>query len=1769
MQNGNSRVTSLSFKADSDNPSVEFSKFVVSPEIIKADGVQTSTLKLTLVDGNKNPILEDGSDYVIFSSPLVDTNITKTNIENGVYTGRISGTKAGDAIISVSVGNKPFAITPKVVKLLPSTPAQAYSSIKIDKTSYKAGEEIKVTVTLKDANENNVDKQETTLSSSNAVTVKNAIEKAGSNWVYTTDGQYTRTYLAQTAGINLNASLAWSEWTKRSQNYDITAGKAVAANSTIIVDNSTYTSGSDIDVSVTLQDSQSNGINDIATARNYLNAVTVANASEKNGTDWSYTANSQGEYTRTYKVDKTGTHLKAGLGLLNILSEEYAITAGDAVADKSALEVDKTSYVAGNDIKVSVTLQDNAGNGINNITTAQTYLNAVKVPNADEQGQWTYTANSQGGYTRTYKAIVAETGLKSTLNINTLTLASSRYDITASDAVADKSEIKVDKASYIAGNNIQVTVTLQDSESNGINDLATAQTYLNAVTVPNSEGQGKWTYTPSSKGEYTRTYLAGKIGKQLKAELTALKIMSPEYAITAGEPTTDHSGIKVDKVSYVSGSDIQVTVTLQDSASNGINDLTTAQTYLNGVTVQNADGQGNWTNTPNSQGEYTRTYLAGKSGTQLKAEQGSLKIASAQYTITAGKPTTDHSGVKVDKASYVAGSNINVTVTLQDSASNGINDLTTAQTYLDAVIVPNADGKGVWTYTPNSQGEYTRSFLADKAAKHLKAELNPLKVTSEEYEIIEGDAVTDKSRVEVDKTLYISGSDIQVSVTLQDNMGNGINNIVAAKAYLDTIVVANASVKNGTGWNYIKGSQGEYSQTYKAGKPGIGLKAELSALKIMSAEYAINAGEPATDKSGITVDKVSYVSGSDIQVTVTLQDGESNGINDLATAQTYLDTVTVPNADVKGDWTYTLNSEGEYTRTYLAGKAGTQLKAELSSLKISSAQYAITADKPTTDHSGIKVDKASYVSGNDIQVTVTLQDSASNGINDLATAQTYLNEVMVPNADGQGKWTYTSNSQGEYTRTYHAGKIGQQLKAELTALKIMSSEYAITTGEPTTDHSGVKVDKASYVAGSDINVTVTLQDSVGNGINDLTTAQTYLDAVTVPNADEQGKWTYTPSSEGEYTRTYQAGKVGTQLKAGLGLLNITSAEYAITEGKPVTDKSEVKVDKASYISGSDIQVTVTLQDSASNGINDLATAQTYLNEVMVPNADGQGEWTYTSNSQGEYTRTYHAGKIGQQLKAELTALKIMSSEYAITTGEPTTDHSGIKVDKASYVAGSDIKVTVTLQDSASNGINTLEAAQTYLDAVTVPNTDGQGKWTYTPSSEGEYTRTYLAGKAGTQLKAELSSLKIASAQYAITADKPTTDHSGVKVDKASYVSGGDINVTVTLQDSLSNGINDLATAQTYLDTVTVPNADVKGDWTYTPNSQGEYTRVYQAITSGTHLKAELSSLNIASEEYSIIPGDAVADKSKINVDNSVYILGRDIKVSVTLQDSMGNGINDQTVADAYLKTVAIPNADGKDAWQYTKDSKGEYTRTYTAKSESAKGGFLNATLSLTKDKSITSQNYYITDLYFKKLDFVYFDKDANSGNGGLVAVGSTALYTKTDITVTASFKDNHENDLLPPDGYPIDWSIKKNMDISVDTPTYTKNGVAVTQMKGDKLVLESDGVSLTSSTKNDSLSAPLAFFGEATITPVNSSVYTEQQVGEQLKVNRAILIKSSDWLWFIQIHLPTGDEYKNKVVAISMGSSWATRLYLGDKESNYYVVTIYIIIKRLTALTGS
>ncbi|WP_337231743.1 inverse autotransporter beta domain-containing protein [Citrobacter portucalensis] len=292
-------------------------------------------------------------------------------------------------------------------------------------------------------------------------------------------------------------------------------------------------------------------------------------------------------------------------------------------------------------------------------------------------------------------------------------------------------------------------------------------------------------------------------------------------------------------------------------------------------------------------------------------------------------------------------------------------------------------------------------------------------------------------------------------------------------------------------------------------------------------------------------------------LTLTLQDDNKQPV-DMDVKDISLKNSALKSAAVSA---LTRKSAGVYTVTVTAGSDNetVTLTPSVSGITLSPARVTITAASPDQGQSLIARDKATYVSGDDMLITVTLKDkngTALTGDAGLLTDTT----VKVPNAVLKTGSSWKDNGDGTYTATYTAGAVSTDNQATLKlsgwSAGSTSEKYAITAASPDQGQSLIARDKATYVSGDDMLITVTLKDKNGTALTDDAGLLTDT-AVKVPNAVLKTGSSWKDNGDGTYTATYTAGAVSTDNQATLKLsgwsAGSTSEKYAITAAPELKD----------------------------------------------------------------------------------------------------------------------------------------------------------------------------------------------------------------------------------------------------------------------------------------------------------------------------------------------------------------------------------------------------------------------------------------------------------------------------------------------------------------------------------------------------------------------------------------------------------------------------------------
>ncbi len=631
-----------------------------------ADGAMANTLQVKVTDAFGNAL--GGQTVSVTAGNSATVTPTVTTQSDGTVEFSVTSQTAGVSAVTATINNHSLS---QNVTFVPGDASQLTSTVETNKSNYTVGETITITVTLRDAFDNLVTGAASQLAANSVLTVDGTDPSETGSWVES-GGVYTTTRMATIAGTDQHANLQLQTWSDgvTSDRYDIQSGSPAQATSTIATDKNAYTAGETITVAVTLKDAHGNLVEGGESLLSGDN-VTVEGAVRSGG--WSETA---GVYTATWSAQMAGDSHHATLTLPewggSKQSESYSIHSGAPVQANSAIRTDKSAYIAGEPLTVTVTLRDEFGNPALGLTSEviESYIDNFAVGGATPDSLYWVEQNS-GEYTIVWTAWVAEENLVASLKLKTwaMEIKSSLYGIQPGAAAQTQSTIVTDKTKYIAGDSITVTVVLKDAQGNFITD-GVAQLNEENVQVRNADSiQGNnWVY--NGDGKYQRQYMAhfaeANLNAQLKMAGWSDANYSKNYTINRGEVSMFRSQLRIHEVLVVAGADIPVSVLLADEFGNPVNDgldlLTDDAVYLQNV--EKKEGT-KWVSV--GEGRYERTYRAYKEGENLNSylhingwyvngqpsytilpfvEVESLSVNGVRFRATDGFPETGFDGAK-------------------------------------------------------------------------------------------------------------------------------------------------------------------------------------------------------------------------------------------------------------------------------------------------------------------------------------------------------------------------------------------------------------------------------------------------------------------------------------------------------------------------------------------------------------------------------------------------------------------------------------------------------------------------------------------------------------------------------------------------------------------------------------------------------------------------------------------------------------------------------------------------------------------------------------------------------------------------------------------------------------------------------------------------------------------------------------------------------------------------------------------------------------------
>ncbi|WP_127959109.1 inverse autotransporter beta domain-containing protein [Serratia microhaemolytica] len=289
-------------------------------------------------------------------------------------------------------------------------------------------------------------------------------------------------------------------------------------------------------------------------------------------------------------------------------------------------------------------------------------------------------------------------------------------------------------------------------------------------------------------------------------------------------------------------------------------------------------------------------------------------------------------------------------------------------------------------------------------------------------------------------------------------------------------------------------------------------------------------------------------------------------------------------------------------------------------------------------------------------------------------------------------------------------------------------------GKPAMTHSSIAIDGASYVASSAVIVDVTLQDKMGNKVEDQ--ADQLSNWVVVPNTELSTAWKHLGA--GRYQAEYISVITGSGLTATLKYQQwsseLSSGAYEITANAADYANSSLRITNSDLDlrAGDEVIVQVTLRDANGNGIPGYHSVLESSVDIVAP--VNPTAWRYLND--GIYELSYTVGKATINAVTHSVSLYLQhweeeqihrSDAYTIKPGPASAQYSSLEHTKSVYDFGEYLYVSVMLMDAYQNPVLGQQANVT----VTMPGTELRETFSPDPSrGDGWYKAKYVALLAG-------------------------------------------------------------------------------------------------------------------------------------------------------------------------------------------------------------------------------------------------------------------------------------------------------------------------------------------------------------------------------------------------------------------------------------------------------
>ncbi|MFT2793519.1 inverse autotransporter beta domain-containing protein [Serratia sp. T13T92] len=634
LSNGNRKSVDTTFIADPSTGGIAEGDLTVVHNNAQADGSATNEVQAIVRDANNNLLAQETVSFSATHGAVITTPTGVTDTD-GVVATTLTNQAAGEVVVTATLSNG--ASREVTVMFAGGKPAESQSSIVVEGTTYTAGEDIKVTVTLKDATGNAVEGSAGLLTST-TVTVPKGNATPSVAWVESTPGTYTATYVAETAGTGLKATLKLTGWSAlvSSGEYAITPDEDTI-KITLLAETGAKPGGKESNqLTATVTDSYDNLRKDVEVTFTVVEGSATFKTTNRTLTQ-NATTNENG-IAIAELVSKV-----EGDNLITASADTVISNAVNSMFEANSVDIDKSTFTVSDDeitaaspetSILTLKARDADGVPVEGLTMVDfTYLGVPVLITAameSESEPGTYTSTLHGLYSGQVSLMARVDGVGAVKVAKVITL-------TKNLSTAVVSELSAESLTETVDNSIRVIAHVVDIHGQPV--LGAEVTFttpegaqLNVAGVTDLGGNIRGTLTANNAGEFTVTAQVATNGGDRGRDV--------KVTFTPGEPVQDGSTIVVDSPNYTAGEDIKVMVTLKDKTGGNTDTLHEGLKF--DVNVPNATLSIDWEPTE-TQGVYQATYKAETAGDNLTATLQltgwNNPVSSGEYAITADATT--------------------------------------------------------------------------------------------------------------------------------------------------------------------------------------------------------------------------------------------------------------------------------------------------------------------------------------------------------------------------------------------------------------------------------------------------------------------------------------------------------------------------------------------------------------------------------------------------------------------------------------------------------------------------------------------------------------------------------------------------------------------------------------------------------------------------------------------------------------------------------------------------------------------------------------------------------------------------------------------------------------------------------------------------------------------------------------------------------------------------------------------------------------------------